>query len=46
MEMIVAFLALLELVRQKVIVAEQSENYGEIYLYAGELENYDRDAAI
>lgn len=46
MEMIVTFLALLELARQRVIRVSQGQMFAEIYLYAGELENYDREAVV
>ena len=43
---IVTFLALLELIRQQVIRVNQGQQFGEIFLYAGELGNYDRNASI
>ena len=45
-ELIVTFLALLELVRQRVIKINQGKAFDEIYLYGGELNHYDRDACI
>jgi len=40
MEMVVMFLALLELMRQSVIRALQAQSFGEIYLIIGDKENY------
>jgi len=40
-EMVLTFLALLELIRQHVVRIHQGSVYGEIYLYAGDLERYD-----
>lgn len=41
--LIVTFLALLELARQGVLRISQSGAYDEIYLYAGDLDNYERE---
>lgn len=46
MELVVTFLALLELVRQQVILVDQGRQYGEIYLFPGEKDAYEPDAAI
>lgn len=40
MEMVVMFLALLELIRQSAIRALQAQSFGEIYLLIGDKENY------
>ncbi len=40
---IVTFLALLELVRQGVVVVVQSQEFGEIYLHSGDLSKYERE---
>lgn len=44
LELVVTFLALLELVRQQVALVSQGGPFGEIYLYPGDLSKYDRDA--
>ncbi len=41
-EMVVTFLALLELIRQKILHASQNQAFGEIYLYPSDLERYQR----
>lgn len=46
MALIVAFLALLELARQGVIRISQGGPYDEIYLYAGDLTKYEREAIL
>jgi len=43
MGLIVTFLALLELMRQSVVKIMQNNVYGEIYLYPGELDKYERE---
>lgn len=40
MEMVVMFLALLELIRQSAVRALQAQSFGEIYLIIGDKENY------
>lgn len=44
-EMVVTFLALLELVRRQRVVVNQSSNFGEIFLYPGEREKNERTSA-
>lgn len=46
MELVVSFLALLELVRQRVIHVSQGGVFSDIYLYPGDLSRYDRNAAF
>ena len=46
MELVVTFLALLELIRQRVIRVSQDRQFGEIYMYPGENKDYDRDVTI
>ena len=46
MQLVVTFLALLELVRQGVVRASQDNQFGEIYLFAGDTKKYDRDVTI
>lgn len=46
LERIVTFLALLELIRQRVVRIHQGNTFAEIYLYAGDLSQYDRDASL
>jgi segregation and condensation protein A len=43
MGLIVTFLALLELMRQSVVKIMQNNTYGEIYLYPGDLDKYERE---
>lgn len=45
-ELVVTFLALLELIRQRVIRVSQDGPFGEIYMYPGESKDYDRDVTI
>ncbi|MCL1817093.1 MAG: segregation/condensation protein A [Clostridiales bacterium] len=44
LEMVISFLALLELVRQKVIRISQRHQFGEIYLHKGDLSRYCPEA--
>ena len=46
MELVVTFLALLELIRQQVIRVSQDKQCGEIYMFQGESKDYDRDVTI
>ena len=46
MELVVTFLALLELIRQRVIRVSQDRRFGEIYMFQGERKDYDRDVSI
>ena len=46
MELVVTFLALLELIRQRVIRVSQDNQFGEIYMFPGESKDYDRDVTI
>ena len=46
MELVVTFLALLELIRQRVIRVSQDSQFGEIYMFPGESKDYDRDVTI
>ena len=45
-ELVVTFLALLELIRQRVIRVSQDNQFGEIYMFPGESKDYDRDVTI
>ena len=46
MELVVTFLALLELIRQRVIRVSQDDQFGEIYMFQGDSKDYDRDVTI
>lgn len=46
LELVVTFLALLELIRQRVIRVSQDRQFGEIYMFPGERKDYDRDVTI
>ena len=46
MELVVTFLALLELIRQHTVRVSQDDQFGEIYMFPGERSDYDRDVTI